>query len=55
VHYRWHPWYGQQVHVQVEARRKGGAVLRCVQGEVNRSPALEIPKWMFDSGLCSGM
>jgi hypothetical protein len=26
-----------------------------VQGEVNRSPALEIPEWMFDSGLCSGL
>jgi hypothetical protein len=55
VHYRWHPWYGQQVHVQVEARRRGGVILHFVQGEVNRSPALEIPEWMFDSGLCSGM
>jgi len=55
VHYRWHPWCGQQVHVQVEAHRRGGVVLRCVQGEVNRSPALEIPEWMFDSDLCRRM
>jgi hypothetical protein len=55
LHYRWHPWCGRQVQVQVAARRRGGVVLRCVQGEVNRSPALEIPEWMFDSGLCSGM
>src|SRR5258707_13674359 len=48
VQYRWHPWYGQQVCVQVEARRGGRAVLRCVRDELNRSPALEIPEWRFD-------
>jgi hypothetical protein len=55
VQYRWHPWYGQQVCVQGEARRGGRVVLHCVRGELNRPPALEIPEWMFDSGLCSGM
>jgi len=55
VHYSWHLWYGQQVHIQVEARRIGGVELRCVQGEVNTSPALEMPNWMFDAGLGSGM
>ena len=55
VHYLGHPWYGQQVYVQAAARRGGRLVLRCVRGELNRSPALEIPEWMFDSGLCNGM
>ena len=55
VQYLWHPWCGQQVYVQAEARRGGCLVLRCVRGELNRSPALEIPEWMFDSGLCGGM
>jgi hypothetical protein len=26
-----------------------------VQDDVNSSPALEIPEWMFDSGICSQM
>jgi hypothetical protein len=30
-------------------------VLRCVQDDVNSSPALEIPEWMFDSGICNEM
>ena len=55
MQYLWHPWYGQQVYVQAEARCGGRLVLRCVRGELNRLPALEIPKWMVDSGLCSGM
>jgi len=55
VQYRWHPWYGQQVCVQVEARRGGRAVLRCVRDELNGSPALEIPEWMFDPVICGQM
>jgi hypothetical protein len=41
--------------VQGEARRGGSAVLRCVREDLNRSPALEIPEWMFDSSRCSQM
>jgi hypothetical protein len=55
VQYRWHPWYGRRVLVQCEALRSGSAVLRCVQEDLNGSPALEIPEWMFDSSLCSQM
>jgi hypothetical protein len=55
VHYQWHPWHGQQVHVRGEARRGGREVLRCVREEQQHAAALEIPAWMFDSGLCSGM
>jgi hypothetical protein len=55
VHYRWHPWHGQQVYVQAEARHAGTMVLRCMREEQTRLAALEIPKWMFDSGLCSMM
>ena len=29
--------------------------LRCVREQLNDSPALEIPEWMFDSSLCSQM
>jgi hypothetical protein len=55
VRYLWHPWYGEQVCVQGEARRGGGVVLRCKRDELQRFPPLEIPAWMFDSGLCSRM
>jgi hypothetical protein len=55
VQYRWHPWHGQRVLVQSEARRSSGAVLRCVREDLNSSPALEIPAWMFDSSICSQM
>lgn len=58
VVYRLHPWYGQTVFVRSEARRGGSVVLRCVRDELdelNRSAPLEIPEWMFDVGLCSGM
>jgi len=55
VHYQWHPWHGQQVHVRGEARRGGTEVLRCVREEQQQTATLEIPTWMFDSGLCSGM
>lgn len=55
VHYQWHPWHGQQVHVRGEARRGGTEVLRCVREEQQQAATLEIPTWMFDSGLCSGM
>lgn len=55
VQYRWHPWYGKQVYIREEARRGGHVVLRCVRDELNRSAALEIPGWMFDSGYCSRM
>lgn len=55
VQYRWHPWQGQRVLIQCEARRSGSAVLRCVREQLNDSPALEIPEWMFDSSLCSQM
>src|SRR5258708_15042715 len=55
VQYGWGPWYGREVCVQVEARRGGRAVLRCVRDELNRSPALEIPEWMFDPVICGQM
>ena len=55
VHYRWHPWHGQLVCVQAEARRSGTVLLRCVREEDSRLAALEIPQWMFDSGSCSVM
>jgi len=55
VQYRWHPWYGQRVYVRGEARRGGTEILRCVREEQQHLATLEIPKWMFDSGLCSGM
>jgi len=55
VRYRWHPWYGQPVCVRTEARRGGSVVLRCVRDELNWLASLEIPEWMFDSGLCSEM
>ena len=41
--------------MQCEARRSGRTVLRCVREEMDGSPALEIPEWMFDSSLCSQM
>jgi hypothetical protein len=30
-------------------------MLRCVRQEVSCAPTLEIPEWMFDSGVCSRM
>jgi hypothetical protein len=55
VQYCWHPWCGQRVLVRCEARRGGNAVLRCVREDLNRSPGLEIPEWMFDSSRCRQM
>lgn len=55
VIYRWHPWFGRTVWVQGELRRGGSAVLRCVRDELHWSASLEIPKWMFDAGFCTGM
>jgi hypothetical protein len=53
VRYPWHPWYGERVYVRCEVRRGGMIVLRCVRDELNWAAALEVPKWMFDSGRCS--
>jgi hypothetical protein len=52
MRYLWHPWYGEQVCVQGEARRGAGLVLRCTRDEHQRFPPLEIPAWMFDSAVC---
>lgn len=41
--------------VRGEARRGGSIVLRCVRDELKGFPILEIPEWMFDSGLCGRM
>jgi hypothetical protein len=45
----------QRVLVRCEARRGGSAVLCCVREDLNRSPGLEIPEWMFDSSRCRQM
>ena len=55
ITYRWHPWHGQRVLVRGKACRGGIVVLRCVRDELKGFPTLEIPEWMFDSGLCSEM
>jgi hypothetical protein len=55
VQYPWHPWYGQRVCVRGEARRGGREIFRCVREEQQEAATLEIPKWMFDGGLCSAM
>jgi hypothetical protein len=42
-------------YLRGEARRGGKEILRCVREEQQHAATLEIPKWMFDAGLCSGM
>lgn len=53
VHYPWHPWYGRQVTVRGGRHRRGTVVVSCTTDDEHGFPVLEVPLWMFDSGVCS--
>ena len=55
VAYRWHPWFGQKIHVSEVIERCAKAVARCRPDEASRGVVRELPVWMLDAGACEAM
>jgi hypothetical protein len=52
VLYPWHPWFGRVVRVHEAIRRGSGDILRC---SLDAGERIELPSWMFDRAVCSGV
>jgi hypothetical protein len=52
VQYRFHPWFGRDVHVLARSTRQGQAVCVC-RIDAGHATTLELPSWMLDSAACS--
>src|SRR3954468_23539272 len=54
VLYRWHPWFGLDVHVHAASTKSDGAYFRCTLNGADGARWRELPAWMFDRAACLG-
>ena len=54
VLYRWHPWFGLDVHVHAAATKADGVYFRCTLNGADGARWQELPAWMFDRAACAG-
>ena len=53
VLYPWHPWFGRVIRIHGVIRRGSGDVWRCSLDAAGER--IEVPSWMFDRAVCSGI
>src|SRR5690349_24223598 len=54
VLYRWHPWFGLDVHVHAAITKADGVYFRCTLNGADGARWQELPAWMFDRAACAG-
>src|SRR3954447_16505575 len=54
VLYRWHPWFGLDVHVHAAITKSDGVYFRCTLNGADGARWQELPAWMFDRAACVG-
>src|SRR3954469_12861251 len=54
VLYRWHPWFGLEVHVHATATKSDAVHFRCTLNGADGARWQELPAWMFDRAACAG-
>jgi hypothetical protein len=55
VRYRWHPWFEQSVQAVKAIHRRSETSIRVEYPVGNRVRWMDLPMWMFDSGVCASM
>ena len=53
--YPWHPWYGKEVVIHRAVIGWDKSVFHCTLVGTEGVRCLEVPQWMFDRAVCSGM
>src|SRR3954452_22123159 len=54
VLYRWHPWFGLDVHVHAAITKSDGVYFRCTLNGADGARWQELPARMFDRAACVG-
>lgn len=56
LHYRWHPWYGQDILTRKAGGARSASAYFCrLPNTPASSKLVEIPRWMFDAAECATM